>query len=185
VNHSRVCIELKRGDTLDLGDDNKFLVISLDPADAYDEDEDEADDVDEGKEEGALDRDNEDDKADNKKPPSYPKRRDDEDDEEPYPPTTAEADADAGQDGDADEDHNDPSPPHTSKADAEATVADLAHTYVAKAEVADLANKYNFGKKTAGVMWHLYDKNHGRDGSDGSFHPTFPHQKVARDEGHR
>jgi hypothetical protein len=143
---------LKRVDTLDLGNDNKFLVISLDPADEYDEDKDEADDVDEGKEEvaldrdnkeGALDRDNEDDKADNKKPPSYPKRRDGEDDEEPYPPTTATA------------------------------------------EVAGLANKYNFGKKTAGVMWHLYDKNHGRDGSDGSFHPTFPHQKVARDEGHR
>jgi hypothetical protein len=100
VNHSRVCIELKRGDTLDLGDDNKFLVILLDPADEYDEDEDEADDVDEGKEEvaldrdnkeGALDRDNEDDKADDKKSPSYPKRRDDEDNEEPYPPTTAKA----------------------------------------------------------------------------------------------
>jgi hypothetical protein len=37
VDHSRVCIKMKRGDTLDLGDDNKFLVILLDPADEYDE----------------------------------------------------------------------------------------------------------------------------------------------------
>jgi hypothetical protein len=98
VNYSRVCIELKRGDTLDLGDDNKFLVILLDPTDEYeyDEDADEADDVDEGREE-----------ADVKKPPSYPKRRDGEDDKEPYPPTTTKADVDAGKDGDAN--HNDPS----------------------------------------------------------------------------
>jgi hypothetical protein len=96
---------MKRGDTLDLGNDKKFLVIFLDPADEYDEDKDDANNVDEGKEEGALHRDNEegalnrdnkDDKADGKKPPLYSKRRDKKDVEEPYPPTTAQADADAG-----------------------------------------------------------------------------------------
>jgi hypothetical protein len=95
VNGGPVCIELKRGDTLDLGDDNKFHVISLDPADEYDKDKDDPDDVDEGREEDDVDRDNEDDKADVKKPPPYPKRPDGEDNEEPFPPTASKADTDA------------------------------------------------------------------------------------------
>jgi hypothetical protein len=174
MNNHPVCINLKKGDTIDLGDDNRFRVISLDPTDEYNKDEDEADNADEDREDDDMDGDmEEDDKAEVKKLPSSPKRRDDEDDNEPSPPNTSKADADADLGFDADKavDANE-----VANADADKAAnadADKAADANKAADAADagpnFVNKFFFGKKDARVMMRLFGWDQGHYES---LHPT-------------
>jgi hypothetical protein len=178
MSNGPVCINLKKGDTLDLGDDNRFRAISLEPTDEYDQDDDEADDADEDREEDDVDGDKEDDKTDVKKPPLSPKRCDDKDEEEPSPPNTSKADADAGLGLDGHEAAN-------AKEAANTDVNKVSHAKEAADANADpdpnFVNKSIFGKKDASILMRLFGHDQGHDGS---LHPTLPRLIVAPDEGH-